>query len=209
MHSLTTNRIYWCISTWELSSVSTVTVGIVIIKRSQILFLPSQMSACTLTDWQVKTSVVHQALFSLGKKGLSTVAPRLFMSPWHLGAKCFQRCLSYPRVWYALNFIFLAHWQCPFYEPLVKTAERRHLYYFLLFFFFFNFHAVLNIGDMRGVFVNAVFLITDFEIRPSRLSTPSWPVPVAWFFFCKKNITTSHIQAAAASSSIPSFHPGM
>lgn len=135
LHSFTKNRIYWSISTWELISVSTVTVGIFITKRSQIIFLPSQMSACTLTDWQVKTSVVHQALFSLGKKGLSTVAPRLFMSPWHLGAKCFQRCLSYPRVWYALNFIFLAHWQCPFYEPLVKTAERKHLYYFLLSFF--------------------------------------------------------------------------
>lgn len=84
------------------------------------------------------------------------------MSPWHLGAKHFQCCLSYPKVW-AINLIFLAHWQCPFYEPLEKTGKKKHFYYFQLFFNLFL-HSLnsslhkksLQFSNMSIWFVNTV-----------------------------------------------------
>lgn len=160
-------------------------MGIFVIKCSHTIVLPSKTSACTPTDWQVKIKCSAPGLVWLELKDLSTVAPRLFLSPWHLGAKCFQCCLSYPRVWYAMNFIFLAHRQCPFYEPLVKTAKRKH--YFLLFFFFFLLPHCFKHSSHETSLCKCSFSFTDFKIRPYGLPTLLWPVLVAWFFFTSQS----------------------
>lgn len=112
------------------------------------------------------------------------------MSPWHLGAKCFQCCLSYLRVWYAMNFIFLAHWQRPFYEPLVKTAKRNHIIF--CFFIFFLLPHCFEHSSHETSLCEWSFSYTDFQIRPNGLSTLFWPVLDAWFFSPKKqNISQS------------------